>query len=430
MTYEQCVAYLHHPPRFPKTPSLDRIKMLMCLLGNPQESLRFLHIAGTNGKGSVAAMTASVLTVAGYRTGLFTSPYLEKFEERLVINGVPISTPSLCKHTLHIKQAVEEMEQKGIQLTEFELVTALGFLFFKEQNCDFVVLETGLGGRFDSTNVITAPIASAITSISRDHIRVLGENLGQIAQEKCGILKRGSCAVTTATQDPEVLEVIWNDCSNKKILLEIPEMPSADQIWTDLTGTRFFWQDTMYEIPLLGLHQVENARLALQLIQFVREAGYPVSIQAAKRGLAEVRWPGRLELVSQNPAVLLDTGHNPGGIEMLGRALQDYFPNFKIHTVMGMLSDKEYRHCVMEMAKRSERFYPVAPPIPGRAVPEEVVEELAKPFCRDVQSGWELETILEREIETLAGDQLLLICGSIPLVGAARTILRRTLPIK
>lgn len=430
MTYEQAVFYLHQPPRFPKTPGLARIRLLMEYLGNPQNSLRFLHIAGTNGKGSVAAMTSSVLTAAGYRTGLFTSPYLQAFEERFQVDGVPISKSNLCKHTELVKNAVDLMAQKDVFPTEFELVTALGFLFFKEQGCDFVVLETGLGGRFDATNVIDVPIACAITSISRDHTRILGENVWQIAQEKCGIIKEGSRAVTAATQATEALSVIRNDCMGKHVPLDILPIPPAGQTKKRISGTEFIWQGIRYRIPLLGSHQVENAILALGLIHCVREAGYSVSAEAAKRGLANVYWPGRMELLSQEPPVLLDTGHNPAGIDMLCRGLRDYFPNFKVHAVMGMLSDKEYPYCVSEIAKQSERFYAVAPPDPSRAVPAGTVAEQARLFCGDVRTGMELETILAHECQGQKNGRLLLVCGSIPLVGTARTLLCRMLPVK
>ncbi len=423
MTYSESISYLHHTPRFPNVPSLDRIKILMELLGDPQDTLRFIHIAGTNGKGSTAAMTASILSEAGYRTGLFTSPYLERFEERMRVNGVPITKDLLCKHVSEIKEAVEQMQSFGKQPTEFELVTALGFLFFKDENCDFVILETGLGGRFDATNVIKAPIASAITSISRDHTQVLGETLTQIASEKCGILKTGSYAVTTYSQKPEVYEVIENCCKEKHIPLVIPKPPSSDQILTNRTGTQFLWNQVFYTIPLLGLHQVENALLALQMIQFIRESGFPVSKEAERKGLASVVWPGRLELITQNPMILLDTAHNPGGIKTLCKALDTYFPDKTIHTIMGMLSDKEYEACIEDIAKRSERFYAVAPPIPSRAISEALLGDVARSFCRNVEVGMPLAVVIQREVELLKEKEMLLICGSIPLVGAARSLL-------
>lgn len=426
MTYSETLSYLHNTPRFPAVPSLSRIQALLKKLGDPQKTLRFLHIAGTNGKGSTAAMTASILTAAGYRTGLFTSPYLEEFEERFQTNGISIGKEDLCIYAAQVKEAADALAKEKIQLTEFELVTAIGFLYFKDQLCDFVVLETGLGGRFDATNIITPPLAAAITSISRDHVQTLGNTLEQIANEKCGILKPGSYAVTTSHQAPEVLDVIQRTCQTQKIPLCIAA--DAMQIASasfSLFGTKFFWQGTTYQIPLLGQHQIENALLALELARIIRKNGFPISKEAEQQGLASVSWPGRLELFSKQPMILLDTAHNPGGIEVLCQALSQYASDRNIHTIMGMFRDKAFEFCVTEIAKRSICFYATLSPEPARAVSVSKTAEIAKKVCKQVEYSTDLEDTLKKAICRVDTSSMLLICGSIPLVGASRTILRQ-----
>ena len=382
MTYSEAISYLHNTPRFPAVPSLSRIQALLEKLGDPQKALRFLHIAGTNGKGSTAIMTASILTAAGYRTGLFTSPYLEEFGERFRIDGISIGKEDLCIYVVKVKEAADALAKEEIQLTEFELVTAIGFLYFKDQLCDFVVLETGLGGRFDATNIIAPPLAAAITSISKDHVQTLGNTLGQITKEKCGILKPGSSAVTTSHQTPEVLDVIQRTCQAQKIPLYITaDAAQISPISFSLFGTKFFWKGITYQIPLLGQHQVENALLALELSHIIRERGFPISNEAEQQGLASVSWPGRLELFSKQPMILLDTAHNPGGVEVLCQALSQYVSNRNIHTIMGMFQDKAFEFCVTEIAKRSTRFYAALSPEPARAVPASITAEIAKKFA-------------------------------------------------
>ena len=372
-------------------------------------------------------MTASILTAAGYRTGLFTSPYLETFEERFQINGRSVEKEALCLYISKVKAAADDLRNSGIQLTEFELVAAVGFLYFNAQHCDFVVLETGLGGRFDATNVIDAPIGAAITSISKDHVRVLGDTLAQIAREKCGILKPGSCAVTTSHQEPEVLDAIQTECRSKGIPLAVLQNKIQGNPSFTLAGTCFSWEGGTYQIPLLGEHQIENALLSLQLIQFVREKGFPVSKEAERQGLSAVQWPGRLELFSKQPMVLLDTAHNPGGIETVCQALSQYFKDREVHTVMGMLGDKAFQTCIGQIAKKSRKFYAAAPPIPARAIPAAETAEIAKQYCNDVTCVDQLEDVLFEAVSQLDEHSMLLICGSIPLVGESRTILRRIL---
>ncbi|MDD4716075.1 MAG: bifunctional folylpolyglutamate synthase/dihydrofolate synthase [Oscillospiraceae bacterium] len=422
MTCAEAIAYILSIPRLPPQPDLVRMNSLANRLGNPQKLLRCIHIAGTNGKGSTAAMTAAVLSAADYKTGLFTSPYLEQFQERIQIDGTPISPGALSRLTELVQQQARSMEKAGEGTpTAFEQVTAIGFLYFLEQHCDFVVLEAGLGGRLDATNIIPPPLAAAVTSISRDHTGVLGGTLEQIALQKCGILKKGSRGVAAPGQPSTVLSVIREHCRTQAIPLLEPVRPSVSQMETGLWGSRFSLCGKTYAIPLLGLHQIDNAVTSLSLIRQLRAAGYSISQEAEERGLGAVRWPGRLELICSAPQVLLDAAHNPGGIASLCDALNQYFPDTPPVTVMGMLSDKEYALCAAELARRSRVMIAVSPPECSRAVPAEKFAEAAAPYCPDVRRADSLSQALEQGLELVGKGGLLLVCGSIPLIGSART---------
>lgn len=428
MTCAEAIAYIHSIPRFPPKPGLSRMTALMARLGNPQNLLRFVHIAGTNGKGSTAAMAAAVLSAAGYRTGLFTSPYLEDFRERITVGGAPISPAALSALTEKVKAQAVAMEAAGEGApTAFEVVAAVGFLYFWERRCAFVVLETGLGGRFDATNVIPSPPAAAITSISRDHTGILGDTLEAIAAEKCGILKPGGRAVTAPGQTAGVLSVIRAHCRGLGIPLLEPERPSLSQVKTGLWGASFPFGGETYTIPLLGLHQVDNALAALGLMEQLRAVGVSVPRAAEREGLAGVRWPGRLELLCRAPFILLDTAHNPGGVISLCEALDRYFPGAAPVTVMGMLADKEYALCAAEVARRSRTFLAVSPPGMPRALSAGDFAASARPFCSDVRGVENLAEAIETGLALTGDDGLLLVCGSIPLAGAARRLLRSRL---
>lgn len=425
-TEEQAIAWFHSAGRFPGAPGLVRITALMERLGNPQDRLRFVHIAGTNGKGSTAAMTAAVLFSAGYRTGLYTSPFLERFRERIRVDGEPVAPEALVRCARRVRGAVEAMEREGLESPgEFEEITAAGFLAFEEAKCDFVVLETGLGGRFDATNVIRSPLAAAITSISLDHTALLGNTVEEIAFEKCGILKPGSRAVMSPDQPEGAAAVIRRECAGRGIPLACPDREALRVLQIGLDGTEFEYRGRQYRLPLLGPHQIGNALTALELAEALRAAGVEIPEEAASRGLASVSWPGRLELLSRRgPAILLDTAHNPGGMAALCAALDLYFPGVRPVAVMGMYADKDYEKCISMLAPRCGRFIAVSAVGP-RALPPEECARAAARFCAGTEVSGALPAALERG-KSLAGTEgLLLLCGSIALVGAGRTYLKK-----
>ena len=422
MTCQEALQYIHSTPNFARRASLDRIRSLMDRLGNPQKRLSFIHIAGTNGKGSAAAAAASVLQAAGYRTGLFTSPYLERFHERIRLNGVPIPDEALASVTERVRRAAEAMPADGIESpNEFELVTAIALSWYAEMQADLVVLEVGLGGRYDATNVIDPPLACVITSISLDHTAVLGDTVEQIAGEKAGILKPGSVCVLAPQRSEGVRRVIRRAAAEAGTeLIEADARALTEAVFTR-EGVSFSWKGERYAVPLPGRYQAENLAAVMTLLQVLRERGLHISQKAAAEGLCSVRWPGRMELLADG-TVLLDCCHNPDGIAALCRELDALYPGVPLTAVMGMLADKDYRTGLRLIAERSVRFFAVPPPGP-RALPAERIRAEAALYCTEVRACRGAEEALRRAQTAREADGLIVVCGSIPLVGEVRTLL-------
>lgn len=415
MTYEQALEWIHATPRFGQAPGLERMVHLTSRLGLPQTRFPCVHIAGTNGKGSTAAMTASVLQAAGYHVGLFTSPYLEDFRERIQIDGQPIPPNALAQLADLIRSAAQ-----GLDMTEFELVTAIGLMWFAQQQCDLVVLEVGLGGRFDATNIIPPPLVSVITSISLDHTKVLGTTVDQIAAEKAGILKPGTQAILEAGQPDGVEDVVRSICQSQGIPLFCPLPLSASE--GDGPTPLVKWGGHTIVLPLLGDIQRYNAAAALAAIELLQKQGWTIPESAVVSGLESVRWPGRMELLRQEPPILLDCAHNPDALEHLSRWLQTHFEHRRLVTVMGMLADKDHHTGIHRIAAQSDQFFAVPPPS-ARALSSETIAREASEVCPMVTACPDVSTALEQALAALGPNDALVVCGSIPLVGEARHFL-------
>lgn len=376
MTYEETLEKIHSFNVFGSRLGLARMKKLLSLLGNPQEDLRIIHVAGTNGKGSVCRFLYTVLTEAGYRTGAYFSPYLQRFTERIECGGQEISQEALTACAARAFQAVEKMMQEGFESpTEFELVTAVGLLYFQQQKADFVILEVGLGGRGDSTNICPRPEATAITSISRDHMDRLGDTLEEIAWDKAGILKKGAPAMVFV-EDPGAFDVIRK------------EAEAVGAILTDLTRSEITVHESgphgtcfsvtlppaaeqecgrtfeKVRISMAGRHQVNNAVCALSLAAVLQEGGIAISGEAVYRGMERAVQPGRFEILSENPAVILDGAHNIAGVTSLTESVLQYFPGKKILLCTGMLADKEYTKMAQKLAELGADLITVTVPNP------------------------------------------------------------------
>lgn len=374
MTYSEALEYIHSVCWKGSRPGLSRITELMEKLGNPQDSLRFIHVAGTNGKGSTSAMTASILTKAGYKTGLYTSPFIVRFNERMKINGEDIPDEELASVTEYVKPFAESMEDLP---TEFELITAIAFVYFKNHGCDYVVLEAGMGGRLDSTNVITADSAavSVITGIAMDHTAFLGDTAEKIAAEKAGIIKNGVPVVFGGAHTPVgakegQCEVDPFSCAAViKAKAEEMNAPYTEAnvsllsgVRTDIFGASFdFGGYNGLHVPLAGIYQPYNAATALTVIDVLRARGAEISEEAVKEGLAAVKWPGRFEILAEEPLVISDGGHNPEGIDAAVASAKQYFGEEKIQLLSGVMADKDYAHMAGRMSEIACRAFTVRP---------------------------------------------------------------------
>lgn len=389
MSYESTLAYIHQVNWQGQKPGLSRTRALLAALGHPEERLKFVHIAGTNGKGSTAACTASILQSAGYRVGLYTSPYLNRFNERIQVNGVPISDGDLERIVDAVRPHAEAMEDSP---TEFELITALGFQYFWEQRCDIVVLEVGLGGELDSTNVIPAPECAVITALGLDHTGVLGSTLSDIARAKAGIIKPGT-SVAAYGGAPEGNAVLTAKCLETGCPLTFAPFDRLTVHETGIDGARFDF-DGMKDLtlPLLGSYQPKNAAVAILAARVLAGKGWRISEDDIRRGLAAVRWPGRFELLSRSPMMILDGSHNPHGMRATVESLKAVFPGRRFTFLLSVMADKDYGEMVELLAPLAERFFTVTAHTP-RALSAQTLAEVcaahgvpAQP-CGSIEEG-------------------------------------------
>ena len=406
--------YFHSLLTFGIRPGLDRIKILLERLGNPEKSLRFIHVAGTNGKGTVCSLIASVLESAGYKTGLYTSPYIVDFRERIRVNGEMISEKDLDSVTESVKTEIEKLRNEDVIITEFEAVTAAAFLHYKNAGCDFVVLETGLGGRFDATNVIERPLMSIITSISLDHVNILGNNLAEIAYEKCGIIKNECPVVTCSSQSIEALKVISEQSKIHNSELYIADIASYSLIDESIEGSTINFGSRQVKVPFPGEHQCENCIVALTAVDILKKEGVAISETAIKRGVEKTKNPARCEIVSNRPYVIFDGCHNEGSAKALACVIKKHLKNKKITAVMGMMEDKDVTKVLSLLCNEFDSMITVTPSNP-RAMKAEKLAELAKKYCKNVQSFENELEGLKFAVNSLEKDGVLLVCGSLYL---------------
>jgi len=415
MNYKEALEYIDGVSWLGSRPGLRRITALLNKLGNPQEKLKFVHIAGTNGKGSCAAMTASVLKAAGYRTGLFTSPYLFRFNERMQINGEPIEDETLAELVTEIRPLADAMEDHP---TEFELMTAVALLWYLREHCDIVVLEVGLGGRLDATNVIPAPECAVIMNIGLDHTAILGDTVEKIAAEKAGIIKPG-CAVALYQQTAGVEAVVREKCAAVGAALHTADFGQIAPEFDSLEGQVFSYRGQPYAIPLLGAHQLKNAAVVLEIVEILRARGWILEQDAVEHGLYAVSWPARFELVREEPSFVVDGGHNPQCAETVADNLRRYFPGQKHVLLVGVLADKDYES-LFDILDPAADEYVCVTPASTRALPAEALAEFlgryGKPVtvCEDIPAGVEAAAAAAGE------DGVACAVGSLYMAGAVR----------
>ncbi len=398
MNYIETLNYINSLGNFGKEPTLERINNVLLKLGNPQDSFEAVHIAGTNGKGSVSAMLCNAFCLSGKKTGLFISPYILDFRERIQINGEFIKETELCEYA-------QKVIDTGVELTQFEFITALAFLYFKEQKCDIVIAETGLGGRLDSTNTLTNVLASVITKIGLDHTEILGDTIEKIACEKCGIIKNGS-VITSFNQDSQALTVLsqYNPIIPQKEKLQIIE--------SNAYGNTFIYNGHEYTTSLAGEYQIENALIVIETAQ---KCG--LENKFIKQAIANTYFPARMELISEKPLVILDGAHNPDGAQALSVMMKQY--DRKISAIIGMCADKDCDKVLKSTLCYCKKAVAVEIENMPRSLKANDLKLLAQQYCPcDTAQNY------SEAIEKIKDDDVIFVYGSLYLASAIREKLK------
>ena len=363
MDYDQALKYIEGVSYLGVKPGLERVSALLGRLGHPERKTRFVHVAGTNGKGSTSVMTASALSACGYKTGLYTSPHLARVNERMRLDGAEIPDGEFARVVSALASAAEGLAEP---CTEFELLTAAALLWFAEAGADIAVLEVGMGGRFDATNVIPRSECAVITNIGLDHTAVLGDTVEAISAEKAGIFKGGRAV--SYEQPESVAAVLRSAAAKTGTELTFADFSKIEPLSDSVEGQRFRFEGEEYSIRLLGAHQLKNAAVALTALDALRAAGWDIPTEAAQKGLASAVWPARFELVGRSPLFVVDGGHNPQCVAATAAAIREYLPGGQCVILMGVLADKDWRAMLDTLSTVAEGFVCVTPDSP-RALP-------------------------------------------------------------
>ncbi len=418
MTYKEARAFIDDTSKYGYILGLDTITELLKRLGNPQDDLKFVHIAGTNGKGSILAYVSTILKEAGYRVGRYISPTIFEYRERIQVNEEYISEEAVARLAQRIYEKGQEMLAEGLaHPTAFEVETAMAFLYFQEMNCDIVVLETGMGGLTDATNVVKTTLISAFASISMDHMGFLGNTLEEIAKIKAGIIKPNTMVVSTA-QKPEVRKVLEATCRQQRASYhEIREEEITDRqvSFEEQSFTYKGWKKLRPGI--LGSCQLENAATAAEVIYELRDLGYPVSEEAIRQGLEKTRWIGRFTIVDEDPLFIVDGAHNRDAADRLLETLKLYVPHKRKVFIIGVLADKEYDYIMSRLAPEAERIVTVMTPNNPRALPAKKLAETVKQYNSEVEAAQSIREAVQLAKGYADKDGMILAFGSLSYLG-------------
>lgn len=432
MNYDESMKYINKAGHFGRSYGLKRIERILSYLQNPHEKIKAIHIAGTNGKGSTTAMISNILVESGFKVGMYTSPYLENFEERIQINNENIPKDRLAEVMTKVKSAIEKVESEGYEApNQFEIITSAMFKYFAEEDIDYAVIEVGLGGRLDATNVLT-PLISVITSISYDHMAILGNTLGEIAFEKCGIIKYGVPTVTYRQTD-EVYSVIEDSAKTKESeLFTVNE----EGKFVDVISSASVYQSATFEISgtsetidlsLLGNYQLLNCSLALKAVEVLEKIeNLKISIDDKKAALKNVKWPGRLEVMNVSPLVVIDGAHNIDGITKLSESVKSYFKYDRLILILGILVDKEVESMIKVICPMADKIIAVAPHSDRAESSQSLMNKIAE-VNKNVEAveGYE-EAFIEARKSSSEKD-IIVICGSLYMIGDMRGIIKNNL---
>lgn len=426
MTYKEARVYLDEVSKYGSVLGLDTIRGLLRELGNPQDDLEFIHIAGTNGKGSVLAYTSTILSEAGYRIGRYVSPTVVSYLERIQIDGKMITEESFAGLIRRIKEAIARMKAVGEpHPTVFEIETAMAFLYFRERKCDFVVLETGFGGLLDATNVIGAPVCAVFSSISRDHMGILGDTLEEIAQNKAGIIKKG-CIVVTTGQKKEVKAILQKEAEKKGCPFIEADRNAVEILEENYRGSCFSYKGYKeLRISLAGRHQIENAVTVLEVIESLKRKGYVIPMDCVYRGMEKTVWIGRFSCILEHPLVIVDGAHNEEAAQRLCENIQRYLKNRRLIYIMGVFRDKEYEKIAQIMCPFACSVYTVDLPDTQRTLPAECLAEVVKKYCVSVRAEKSVEAAVDAALAKAEEEDVILVFGSLSYLGEVLEIVRK-----
>ena len=409
MTGSEAIEYIHSMVWNRKATGYEHAKVLLEKMGNPEKKLKYVHIGGTNGKGSTASMLASILEKAGYKTGLYTSPYIYRFHERMQVNGEQISDEDLAEVTEYVKSFADEMEDCP---SEFALVCCIAFEYFARQKCDIVVLEVGMGGATDSTNVIECPEVAILTNIGLDHTEYLGTTLEEIATTKAEILKANGRAVVYRST-PSVEQIVTDICKERNIQLTFPKFDEIQLKSHSLEGQVFDYKERENVfLPLLGGHQLRNAAVVLEAIDLLIRRGWKVSEEAVLEGLKEAKWPGRFEVLGKDPWFIVDGGHNPQCLEALAENVKSYLPEKKVVAIVGVLADKDYEEMFRPMLPLVDEFFCITPPCP-RALSSEKLAQYLSELGASAYAFKNMEECIRAAVDSAGKDGAVVCFGSL-----------------
>ncbi len=426
MNYIDSVNYIHSLLKFGIRPGLNGMDALLSCLGNPQNDMKYIHIAGTNGKGSTSTAMSNVLVNAGLNVGLYTSPYVTEFLERVQYNGKPIDKTVFANAVCKVKNAIEELDTKDVVITEFEALTASAFLCFKELQCDVVVLEVGLGGRLDATNIINTPLLNIITSLSLDHTGVLGDTIEQIAFEKCGTIKEGSVVVSSVGQPKTAMSVIEATVKSKNGKLIISDETKAQIIKSDLFGTEFIYKNKKYTVTMPGAHQVKNMLCVIEGVNVLRKY-FDVSDNDIVNGIKSTVLPARVEVLYKTPLVVLDGGHNEDGAAAFYKTVKPYLkPKGKVYVLGGMMADKAVEDSLSPLMKNTDVFVSVTPDNP-RSMSASELNGIADKYSKQSVAISSPEEAVKYIFSNLTENDVFLSVGSLYLAGEVRNLIKNSL---
>ena len=420
MNYEEARVYLDNVAKYGSVLGLDAMRELLRRLGNPEKGRKIVHIAGTNGKGSVLAFLSTVLTESGYRVGRYISPTLFSYRERIQVDGDYIEKEPLARLVTRIREASEAMDRDGFRTpTAFEIETALGLLYFAEKKCDIVVLETGMGGRDDATNAIAEVMMEIFASISLDHLGVLGNDLTEIAECKADIIRKNSLVIS-AFQKEEAAEVLKRTAAERNAKLITVDPGQISDVKYGYEEQSFsYGAEKNIRIHLAGAYQIENAALAWEAVQGLRSLGFRISDEAFRRGMEKTVWRGRFTCIHREPLVIMDGAHNEDAAKKLAASIETYFPGRKISYIMGVFKDKEYEKVIRITAPYAAKVTAVETPGNPRALPKEELKKVWETFGVPVTTADTIAEAVKENITSAEKEEIILVFGSLSFLGEA-----------